>query len=179
MRDPEPVGDRLGVVNVLPRAARARPLDRLAMIVELERDPDHLRAGARGERGRDRAVDPARHGDDDAGLTRRAAKLEIDRRHWKLSRRLFTRISLLAARAGVQDNGDTRRLAWPGTKTDFEAAAEAAAGGRASWRLLARHGPAADAESREAHSRLFPLGGGGLGRSRAQARRRFADGPGR
>ena len=48
------------------------------MIVKLERDPDHLGAGARGERGRDRAVDPARHGDDDAGITRRAAKLEID-----------------------------------------------------------------------------------------------------
>jgi hypothetical protein len=93
MGDAELRGHRLGVVNVLAGAAGARALDRLAMIVELEGDPDHLGAGAGGERGHDRAVDPARHGDDDPGLVRRPAELEIrvherahiepDRLRWK------------------------------------------------------------------------------------------------
>ena len=69
---------------------------RLAMIVELERDADHLGAGLRGERGRDRAVDAAGHGDDDPGLARRAAELKIDP-HWRCLSALFTRISLLRA----------------------------------------------------------------------------------
>ena len=51
MGDAEPVADGLGIVNVLPRAARARALDRLAMVVKLERDADHLGPGSRGERG--------------------------------------------------------------------------------------------------------------------------------
>ena len=68
MGDAEPVADGLGVVDVLAGAAAARALHRLAMIVELERDADHLGAGARGERGHDRAVDAARHGDDDTGI---------------------------------------------------------------------------------------------------------------
>ena len=97
MGDAEPVGDRLRVVNVLPGAAGARAAHRLAMIVELQRDADHLRAGARGERGHDRAVDAAGHGDDDPGIARGAAELKIDP-HWRSIRRLFTRISLLAAR---------------------------------------------------------------------------------
>ena len=52
------------------------------MIVELQRHADHFGAGARGERGRDRAVDAAGHGDDDPGLARGAAELKIDL-HWK------------------------------------------------------------------------------------------------
>ena len=47
------------------------------MIVELQRHPDHLGAAARGERGDDRAVDAARHGDDDPRLGGGAAELEI------------------------------------------------------------------------------------------------------
>ena len=78
MGDAEAVGDGLGIVNVLAGAARARALRGLALIVELERDPDHLRAGARGECGRDRTVDAARHGDDDPGAACRAAKLKIN-----------------------------------------------------------------------------------------------------
>ena len=46
MGDPEPVGDHLGVVDVLAGAAGARAPHRLAMIVELERDADDLGAGA-------------------------------------------------------------------------------------------------------------------------------------
>jgi hypothetical protein len=78
MGDAEPVANSLGVIDVLARAAASRTLHRLAMIVELERDSDHLGAAARGERGHDRAVDAAGHGDDDAGIARGAAKREVD-----------------------------------------------------------------------------------------------------
>ena len=77
MGDAEPVGDGAGVVDVLAGAAGPAAPDRLAMIVELEGDADHLGAAARRQRGHDRAVDAARHGDDDARLARRASKLEI------------------------------------------------------------------------------------------------------
>ena len=78
VRDAEPVRDHLGVVDVLAGAAGARAPHRFAMVVELERDSDHLGPGPRRERGRDRAVDAARHGDDDPGLPRGAAEPEID-----------------------------------------------------------------------------------------------------
>jgi len=77
MGDAEPIGDHLRVVNVLPRAACAGTPDRRAVVVQLERDADHLGTGARGERGRDRAVDAAGHGDDDARVSRGAAKIEV------------------------------------------------------------------------------------------------------
>ena len=82
MRDPEPVGDHLRIVDVLAGTARTRTPYCLAMVVELERHADHLRARLCGERGRNRAVDAARHGDDDAGTAGRAAKLKIDP-HWR------------------------------------------------------------------------------------------------
>jgi hypothetical protein len=47
------------------------------MIVELEGDSDHLGAAAGGERGDDRAVDAARHGDDDPSPGGGAIELEI------------------------------------------------------------------------------------------------------
>ena len=48
VRDAEPVAHRACVVDVLSRTAGARTFGRLAMIVQLERDADHLGAGARG-----------------------------------------------------------------------------------------------------------------------------------
>jgi hypothetical protein len=77
MGDTEPVGDRSGVVNVLSGAAGAGAPDRLAMVVELERDSDNFGAAARGECGHDRAVDAARHGDDDPRLAGRPLELEV------------------------------------------------------------------------------------------------------
>ena len=71
MRDADAVGDRARVANILPRAAASRTADRRAMVVELERDADHFRAGFRGERGDDTAVHAARHGDDDTPLVAR------------------------------------------------------------------------------------------------------------
>jgi hypothetical protein len=66
MGDAEPVAHGLGVIDVLTGAAGATALDGLAMIVQLERDPDHLGTGPGGERGDHAAVDAARHGNDDA-----------------------------------------------------------------------------------------------------------------
>ncbi len=91
--DSEPVGDGLGIVDVLPGTAGARAAHRFAVVVELQRHADHLGAGARGERGRDRTVDAAGHGDDDSCLARRPAEIEADGH-----RRVFTRISLLRTR---------------------------------------------------------------------------------
>ena len=48
MRDAERVADGLGIVDILPRAAAARPRHRLAMVVELKRHANDL--GARGRR---------------------------------------------------------------------------------------------------------------------------------
>jgi hypothetical protein len=76
MGDAEPVRDRPRIVDVLTRAAAPGPLHRGAMIVKLERHADHFRARPRGERGHDRAVDAARHGDDDPGLACRPVELK-------------------------------------------------------------------------------------------------------
>ena len=46
------------------------------MIVKLEGDPDDLGPARGGERGDDRAVDPARHGDDDPPLGQRRGQLK-------------------------------------------------------------------------------------------------------
>ena len=75
MSDAQPVADGLGVVDILAGAAAARPLHRLAMIVKLERHPDHLGAGARSQRGDDAEVDAARHRHDDP---RRRGVLKVE-----------------------------------------------------------------------------------------------------
>ena len=67
------------------------------VVVQLERDPDHFCSAKRRERGRDGAVDAARHGDDDPGITRRAAEFKIHP-HWRSLCAVFTRISFLAPR---------------------------------------------------------------------------------
>ena len=81
MRDAEPVADRARIADVAPRAAAARAPDRLAVIVQLERDADRLRPGRVRQRGDDRTVDPARHRDDDPFARQIGAKLEIHSIH--------------------------------------------------------------------------------------------------
>ncbi len=118
MSDAEPVAYRLGIIDVLARAAAPRPLHRFAMIVELKRDADYLGAGLRGQRGHDAAVDAARHGDDDTGPStarlRRSlrtgigcgpAKLKIYCHFGCEIRRVFTRNSPCPARAGFPLRG--------------------------------------------------------------------------
>ena len=70
MRDAQPVADLAGVVDILPGAARALLLQGHAVIVELQRDADHLIALLMQQRRGDGAVHPARHGDDHAGILR-------------------------------------------------------------------------------------------------------------
>jgi hypothetical protein len=77
MRDAEPVRHLSRVVDVLARTAASGALHRRAVIVELQRHPDHFGAAARGQRGNDRTVDAARHGDDDPRAPCRPAKLEV------------------------------------------------------------------------------------------------------
>ena len=53
------------IANVVARAARALAAGGGTIVIELEGYADHLGPGLRGERGDDRAVHPARHGDHD------------------------------------------------------------------------------------------------------------------
>src|SRR6185503_16860881 len=84
VRDAQPVRDHLGIIDVLAGAAGARAAHGLAIIVKLERNPDDLCAGLRGEGGRNRAVDAAGHGNDDPGIACGAAELKIHP-HWSSS----------------------------------------------------------------------------------------------
>ena len=70
MRNVKPRGHRAGIVDVAAGAAGALAVGRRAMIVELERDADHVIAGFRQQRRRDRGIDAPRHGDDDARVGR-------------------------------------------------------------------------------------------------------------
>ena len=67
VREPQAIGDPPGVIDVLPRAAGALALDRRAVVVELQGDPDHLVAVAFQQRRGDAGIDTARHGDHHAG----------------------------------------------------------------------------------------------------------------
>ena len=64
------------VVDVLPGAARARPMGRRAVVVELQRHADHVIAFRLEQGCGDRGVDPARHGDNHAGVLRSAFDIE-------------------------------------------------------------------------------------------------------
>src|SRR5207247_3702000 len=61
VREAEAVGDRARVVEVVEGAAASAAARR-----EAKRDADHLVARGSAARGRDRAVHPAAHGDDDS-----------------------------------------------------------------------------------------------------------------
>ena len=78
-------GDVARVVDVLPGAAGALAMDRLAMVVKLQGDADHVIAFGGHERGDDGGIDAARHGDDDARVRRRlgeAKRIQAGRR-WR------------------------------------------------------------------------------------------------
>ena len=88
MGDLERLRHAAGVLDVLPGAARPLPADRLAMVVELERDADHVIAFGL-EQGRDhRGIDPSRHGDDYARRARASGEVKavqhcgLRRCHW-------------------------------------------------------------------------------------------------
>ncbi len=76
MRNADVAGDPAGVVDVAPRAAGALAVARFAVVVKLQRDPDHVIAFGLEQRRGDRRVDAARHGNDDAGVARRTLEIE-------------------------------------------------------------------------------------------------------
>ena len=70
MGDAESLRHAAGVLNVLAGAAGALAANRLAMVVELKRDADHVIALTL-QKGRDHGgVDPSGHGDDHPGVGR-------------------------------------------------------------------------------------------------------------
>src|ERR1700688_348158 len=71
IRDGETLGDTAGIVDVLARTAGAFAPRRGPVVVKLERYADHVVALGLEEGSHGRAVDPARHGDDDSRLGRR------------------------------------------------------------------------------------------------------------
>ena len=79
VRNTEPLRDAAGIMDVLARAAGARPVRGLAMIVELHRHADDVIALALQHSGDDRGIDPARHRDDNPivfGATRKVEAVE-------------------------------------------------------------------------------------------------------
>jgi len=71
MRYPDLVGDIARIVNVLPGAAGAFFLDRCTMIVELQRDANHIIAARLQQRGNHRRINAAGHGSNNARCRRR------------------------------------------------------------------------------------------------------------
>src|SRR5580700_9500535 len=63
-------------MDVAAGTAGALAMGRGAVIVELERDPDHVIAGFRQQRRGDRGIHAARHGDDNARVGRPALDIE-------------------------------------------------------------------------------------------------------
>ena len=76
MRNADALGDAARVVDVLARAAGALAVGGGAMVVELQRDADHVIAFGLEQRGGHRGIDAAGHGDDDTGVLRAAVEIE-------------------------------------------------------------------------------------------------------
>ena len=81
MGDAETGGHVAGVVNVAPGTAGTLAMGGRAMIVELQRDAEHVIALALQQRGHDGGIDAARHGDDNARLARRLGQAEAVESH--------------------------------------------------------------------------------------------------
>ena len=76
VRDADALGNAARVVDVLPCATCALAMDRGAMVVKLQRHPNHVIALRLEQGGRHRRVDAAGHGNDDAGIFRPAVEIE-------------------------------------------------------------------------------------------------------
>lgn len=94
MRNAERLGDAARVVDVLPRAAGAGAVRRLAVVVKLQRHPDDVVASFLQEPGDNRGIHAARHGDDHAGILGPAGNVQIDCVHGYSLPKRVTRRSL-------------------------------------------------------------------------------------
>jgi hypothetical protein len=65
VRDADPLCDVAGIVDVATGAAGALTMGRGTVVIELQRDPDHVIAFGLEQGGRHRGVDATRHGDHD------------------------------------------------------------------------------------------------------------------
>ena len=74
--DAQPVGDRARVADIVARTACPLAAGGGAVIVKLQRHADNFRAARRRQRGHDRTVDAARHGDDYPLSSHRPRQLE-------------------------------------------------------------------------------------------------------
>jgi len=76
VRDPEPLGDGTGILEVAAGAAGLAVAAARPLVVELQGDAHDLEAGFGEQCRRDRAVHPTRHGDDHARARR---QVEVER----------------------------------------------------------------------------------------------------
>src|SRR5450759_3299112 len=76
MRNADALGNAARIIDVLPGAAGALAVGGGAVVVELQRDADHVIALGLEQRGGHRGIDAAGHGDDDTGVLRAAIEIE-------------------------------------------------------------------------------------------------------
>lgn len=76
MRDAERFADAARIVDILTGATGAGAMYGGAMVIELQRDAERIITLPLQNTGDDRAVDTARHGDDDAGIFRPLVKIQ-------------------------------------------------------------------------------------------------------
>ena len=76
MRDADALGDRARVMDVAPGAAGALAVGGGAVVVKLQGHADDVVALRLEQRGRDRGIDAAGHGDDDPRVLRTALRVE-------------------------------------------------------------------------------------------------------
>jgi hypothetical protein len=76
VRNADTLGDPAGVMDILAGAARALAMGGGAVVVELQRDADDIVALGDEQRGGDRGIDAARHGDHHARVLRPAFDIE-------------------------------------------------------------------------------------------------------
>src|SRR6185503_1033959 len=76
MRNADPFGDVAGVVDVAAGAAGALAMGGRAMVVKLQRDPDHVVAFGLQQGSRHRGIDAAGHGDNDPRVLRTAFEIQ-------------------------------------------------------------------------------------------------------
>ena len=77
MRNADPLGDVAGVVDVAAGAAGALAMGGRAMVVKLQRDPDHVIALGLQQGSRHRGIDAAGHGDHDPRVLRATFEIQI------------------------------------------------------------------------------------------------------
>ena len=76
VRDADTLGNAASVIDILACATGALAMDRSAVVVQLQRHPDHVVTFRLEQRSRHRRVDTAGHGDDDAGVFRPTVEIE-------------------------------------------------------------------------------------------------------